>query len=485
MLRAGIICPAPSQRVLSHIVIGSFFMMSLKSSSIPIPNSSSHQRLFGHDPWSRERPPSTQYDRPVAAPMFACPLVCKARGEPAKGHPVVRRLLSLRGLLSSLSPLDAKLEPQMQVLLSALEAGVDLRGSDDGSEDSEDDGDDDDNEDEQGNAESDGDSAAGGTDAARSEDDFDEGNLEEEENMFMGAGNASSEDEIDEGQLSPAAIKKRKKEARKKAKVKARGEAALRKEKGVGALDDFGDEDTDDLPTLDKRGGGDNLLQGMMNRISQRERMSGKRSALQGDLDVPVRERDMTIRVRRPAPGESDDDNSDDLGLGADGLMGGLPPELLQGITHGKKGSKANKRTREEQEEKADAATCDGEDEENAFYASVAKDKQAKKRVKDEKYKPKSRIAGALEAELEAERAARGGGKRGANYAIIKNKGLTPHKNKLNRNPRVKKRNAYQKALTRRKGQVCLIKSFSRCKVFRLGINVESLYLYCLLVEII
>ncbi|CAN0548461.1 unnamed protein product, partial [Ectocarpus sp. 12 AP-2014] len=55
---------------------------------------------------------------------------------------------------------------------------------------------------------------------------------------------------------------------------------------------------------------------------------------------------------------------------------------------------------------------------------------------------------------LEAERAARGETKRGASYTIIKNRGLTPHKNKLNRNPRSKKREAFRKATIRRKGQV-------------------------------
>lgn len=45
-------------------------------------------------------------------------------------------------------------------------------------------------------------------------------------------------------------------------------------------------------------------------------------------------------------------------------------------------------------------------------------------------------------------------GKRGASYEIIKNKGLKAHKSKLNRNPRVKKRMQFRKAVIRRKGQV-------------------------------
>ncbi|XP_011301755.1 something about silencing protein 10 [Fopius arisanus] len=45
-------------------------------------------------------------------------------------------------------------------------------------------------------------------------------------------------------------------------------------------------------------------------------------------------------------------------------------------------------------------------------------------------------------------------GKRPINYQIAKNKGLTPHRKKEQRNPRVKHRNKYRKAKIRRKGAV-------------------------------
>lgn len=48
--------------------------------------------------------------------------------------------------------------------------------------------------------------------------------------------------------------------------------------------------------------------------------------------------------------------------------------------------------------------------------------------------------------------------KRGINYQISKNKGLTPRRKKELRNPRVKNRMKYRKAKIRRKGQVCVIK---------------------------
>ncbi|XP_043677498.1 something about silencing protein 10 [Vespula pensylvanica] len=46
------------------------------------------------------------------------------------------------------------------------------------------------------------------------------------------------------------------------------------------------------------------------------------------------------------------------------------------------------------------------------------------------------------------------GGKRAITYQIAKNKGLTPHRKKEQRNPRVKHRNKYRKAKIRRKGAV-------------------------------
>ena len=45
-------------------------------------------------------------------------------------------------------------------------------------------------------------------------------------------------------------------------------------------------------------------------------------------------------------------------------------------------------------------------------------------------------------------------GKRAATWEIMKNKGLTPHRKKANRNPRVKKKEQYDKKVKARKGQV-------------------------------
>jgi len=45
-------------------------------------------------------------------------------------------------------------------------------------------------------------------------------------------------------------------------------------------------------------------------------------------------------------------------------------------------------------------------------------------------------------------------GERQISKVILKNRGLVPHKAKINGNPRVEKREQYRKALIRRKGTV-------------------------------
>ncbi|XP_073821892.1 UTP3 small subunit processome component Sas10 [Musca autumnalis] len=58
------------------------------------------------------------------------------------------------------------------------------------------------------------------------------------------------------------------------------------------------------------------------------------------------------------------------------------------------------------------------------------------------------------EEEEEYEEGEDGESRRGITYQIAKNKGLTPHRKKEQRNPRVKHRGKYRKALIRRKGAV-------------------------------
>merc|ERR1712127_1017135 len=82
---------------------------------------------------------------------------------------------------------------------------------------------------------------------------------------------------------------------------------------------------------------------------------------------------------------------------------------------------------------------------EDDFYQSIKSKSKAKKEAKKQMYAvaPKyPRLEGVVE------------GERAIGRTIMKNRGLVPHKAKINRNPRVKKREQYRKALIRRKGAV-------------------------------
>ncbi|RYG64554.1 hypothetical protein EON64_13750, partial [archaeon] len=89
----------------------------------------------------------------------------------------------------------------------------------------------------------------------------------------------------------------------------------------------------------------------------------------------------------------------------------------------------------------------DDYDEEGGIFEDFVDKKKAFISKKKEHYMPAPRYAGEEHTVEEGE-------KRGASYGIIKNRGLTPHRKKENRNPRVKKRMAFEKALVRRKGAV-------------------------------
>jgi hypothetical protein len=85
---------------------------------------------------------------------------------------------------------------------------------------------------------------------------------------------------------------------------------------------------------------------------------------------------------------------------------------------------------------------------ENMFddYLSTKKQFKASKK---EHYTVEPRYGGSTAADEIQD-----GKKRAISYEIMKNRGLTAHKKKSNRNPRVKKREAFEKATKARKGQV-------------------------------
>ena len=85
------------------------------------------------------------------------------------------------------------------------------------------------------------------------------------------------------------------------------------------------------------------------------------------------------------------------------------------------------------------------EDNEALEYYKEVEEAQAEKKSKKQK---KEQIIEILSEEEEEEEEF---GKRMASYKILKNKGLTPHRKKENRNPRVKRRAKYETAQKRLK----------------------------------
>ena len=181
-------------------------------------------------------------------------------------------------------------------------------------------------------------------------------------------------------------------------------------------------------------------LQKAVNSIAQKEQTKKRRreAELEGDVDVPYRKRDETIRVRRPAPSAEDEE---------EGFFGGDDDGASSGKK--KKGGKAEQARHSDADEYLGAMASMEDD---PLYEEVAASKAKRKVEKAALYAVEPRY-GAMEDELVAG-ALGEGEKRGINHQILKNRGLTAYKSKLNRNPRVKKREAYRKAVIKRKGQV-------------------------------
>jgi U3 small nucleolar RNA-associated protein 3 len=92
-----------------------------------------------------------------------------------------------------------------------------------------------------------------------------------------------------------------------------------------------------------------------------------------------------------------------------------------------------------------DYAEQDDDDMDGDYYADVTKKSKSKKNAKQERYRVQPKFP-RMDPEVEGERP--------LSKQILKNRGLVAHKAKINRNPRVKKREQYRKAIIRRKGAV-------------------------------
>ena len=90
--------------------------------------------------------------------------------------------------------------------------------------------------------------------------------------------------------------------------------------------------------------------------------------------------------------------------------------------------------------------------EEDEYYEQMVARKKQKEAAKEERKKY-------LEVYVNDDYEMGEGESRKATQKILKNRGLVPSRPKENRNPRVKKRRRYEKALKNRKGQVAALRT--------------------------
>ena len=90
--------------------------------------------------------------------------------------------------------------------------------------------------------------------------------------------------------------------------------------------------------------------------------------------------------------------------------------------------------------------------EEDEYYEQMVSRKKQKEAAKEERKKY-------LEVYVNDDYELGEGESRKATQKILKNRGLVPSRPKENRNPRVKKRRRYEKALKNRKGQVAALRT--------------------------
>ncbi|VDB91904.1 unnamed protein product [Peniophora sp. CBMAI 1063] len=146
-------------------------------------------------------------------------------------------------------------------------------------------------------------------------------------------------------------------------------------------------------------------------------RRAGARQALGGDDDIPYKER------RREAEKRKEREARERGAVGGDDLDDEEP-------------ASAPSRSRGDGDEGEDDEGDDG------YYSLIKKQKKEKKEAK--KAEHDAAVAAAREALMEDTDSA--DGPRGLTRAILKNRGLTPHRSKSVRNPRVKKRQRYDQA---------------------------------------
>jgi U3 small nucleolar RNA-associated protein 3 len=224
---------------------------------------------------------------------------------------------------------------------------------------------------------------------------------------FQSASSSSDDEENDEEEVNRQVLNEAKFGLRQ-SEVKSSLKKKSGKKRNSVAVEDFGDHDVDDSTKMAKS------FASTINAIEQRSNTRKRRSApLAEQLDEPG---DADDQLRRGLQMMEEE-----LGKLEGGDEGGMDFE----------GGSENDIDDE----------LDGAD----FYSKIANRSKAKKAYKKSLYKVAPKFP-SIDHEIAGERA--------ISNTIQKNRGLVPHKAKINRNPRVKKREQYRKALIRRRGAV-------------------------------
>ncbi|KAH6911360.1 Sas10 C-terminal domain-containing protein [Coprinopsis sp. MPI-PUGE-AT-0042] len=161
-------------------------------------------------------------------------------------------------------------------------------------------------------------------------------------------------------------------------------------------------------------------------------RQSARNQAMGGDDDIPYRERQkqIALRAEQEAKKRLAQQGGEDLD--------DVEPELP-----------SRKRIRDGDSD--DGSTSEGGDSADEYYELVKKKSKQKKQKKKEEHE----AARAEQRIVEDDDAS---GPRSLTRAILKNRGLTPHRSKAVRNPRVKKRQRYDQAKKKLSSQKAIYK---------------------------
>ncbi|KAL9555883.1 hypothetical protein PS6_002601 [Mucor atramentarius] len=193
-----------------------------------------------------------------------------------------------------------------------------------------------------------------------------------------------------------------------------------KKRKRAAVSDDFGELDALDELDMEDKIAKKKSIRDYVAKIDSKQAKNA--SKYQGDVDLPYRDRVKQERkgVAQPQDTSADLDNADwdeDDTAAANEVRNGKP---------------------------------DSDDE---YYADIVTNKDAIKRAKKETYEAERAPIESRDIEVEE------GHKRLASYKILKNKGLTPHRKKENRNARVKHRNKYAKQMKKLSSTRAVVKA--------------------------